>query len=274
MKRLLIAGCGDLGIRLSERLRPEGWSVTGLRRNPDRLPSTVRPLAADLSAPDSLIQASGVWDAVVYTATPGERTPAAYRQTYVDGLARLLDNIRCDRLIFVSSTAVYGQDNGEWVDENTDTRPADFAGQILLEAEALAREAGGIIVRFGGIYGPGRGFLLRLVRAGPVACRKSPPLWTNRIHVEDCVSTLACLLDSPALEAVFCATDGSPAPRWEVLSWLAQRIGAEGPREDPDARAGEGRRVCNRRLLEAGVQLRYPDFRSGYEALLSNGAIV
>lgn len=264
-RRLLIAGCGDLGNRLPGVLA--GWQVHGLRRNVARLAPGIAPLRADLSDPATLDEAAGFWDGVVHTATPGARTPEGYRQAYVDGLRNLIERIETPRLVMVSSTAVYGQDRGEWVDETSTTVPARFNGEILLEAERLAREAGGVVVRFSGIYGPGREYLIDKVRSGPVGCRREPPVWTNRIHADDCAAALAHLLELDEPDAVYVASDACPAPRWDVLEWLAERLGAPGPFEQEDS-AGQGKRVCADRLAATGFALRYPDYRAGYEEVL------
>lgn len=264
-RRVLIAGCGDLGNRLLARLG--GWQVHGLRRNVSRLAPGIVPVSADLSDPSTLDPAAGDWDAVVYTATPGERTPEGYRQAYVTGMQALLDRVRARRLIMVSSTAVFGQDEGEWVDEASPTEPQRFNGEILLEAERVAADAGGIVLRLSGIYGPGREYLVRSVRSGPVECRRAPPIWTNRIHSEDCAGALAHLLELEQPDALYLASDARPAPRWDVLEWLAERLGVAGPVETA-AEAGQGKRIDADRLFRSGFALQYPDYRAGYEELL------
>ncbi|MGB0514087.1 MAG: SDR family NAD(P)-dependent oxidoreductase, partial [Wenzhouxiangellaceae bacterium] len=199
-----------------------------------------------------------------------ERSEAGYRQAYVEGLGNLLNVIQADRLLFVSSTAVYGQEAGEWVDERSPTEPSAFNGRILLEAEALARSAGGSAVRFSGIYGPGRERMLDLARSGPVSCRRTPPVWTNRIHADDCAAVLEHLLHLDRIESVYAASDQCPAPRWEVLQWLAERLDAPAPVDDPDAGGGQGKRVFPARLLASGLALQYPDYTRGYAAMLSD----
>lgn len=267
MKRLLIAGCGDLGVRLARRLHAEAWTVHGLRRHPERLPAAIRPVRADLLQPASLQPAARHWDAIVYQATPDERTPEAYRAAYVEGLENLLGQCSCDRLIFVSSTAVYGQDAGEWVDEHAPTEPSGFSGRTLLDAEALAAGRGGLSVRFSGIYGPGRDYLIRSLKAGRARCRREPPQWTNRIHAEDCAAVLAHLLELKAPASVYCASDNRPAPRCEVLGWLADQLGLAAPASD-DSAGGQGKRVSNQRLLASGFSFQYPDYLTGYRELL------
>lgn len=267
MKRLLIAGCGDIGIRLAACLEPTAWAVSGLRRRAERLPETMGRISADLLDPASLKALESSWDAVVYQATPDQRTPEAYRQAYVDGLAALLARVETERLILVSSSSVYGQDQGEWVDENSPTEPTAFSGQLLLESEALARAAGGLVVRFSGIYGPGRDWLLRQVRSGQAQCRPEPPQWTNRIHADDCAAVLAHLLSLPAPAKLYCASDDAPTPRCEVLDWLAEQLDQPRP-ERAALDGGQGKRVCNRRLRDSGFRFQYPDFRHGYGAML------
>ncbi len=270
--RLLIAGCGDLGARLHARLGGE-WSVTGLRRNVERLPSGMEGIAADLLDPSSLSVLPRDWDAVVYTATPGAFDEEAYRATYCTGLAHLLDRVRTPRLLFVSSTAVYGQDRGEWVDEDSITEPTRFNGRVLLDGERIAREAGGVVVRFSGIYGPGREALVRKLRTGGVECRRTPPQWTNRIHADDAAAALAHLLPLDANRRVWLASDERPAPKFDVLAWLARRLGVAGPEavdgEEREDSVGQGKRVSSARLRATGLRLQYPDFEHGYEALLT-----
>ena len=264
-RRLLVAGCGDLGNRLASRL--DDWEVHGLRRDVSHLATGIVPVEADLSNPSTLGVVYGHWDAIVYTATPGERSPAGYRQAYVTGMQHLLERVRAERLIMVSSTAVFGQDQGQWVDESASTEPQRFNGEILLEAERIALDAGGIVVRFSGIYGPGREYLVRKVESGPARCRRDPPIWTNRIHSDDCAAALAHVLKMAQPESLYLASDARPAPRWEVLEWLAERLGVSGPVEAPDD-AAQGKRIDASRLFESGFALQYPDYRAGYGEIL------
>lgn len=264
-RRLLIAGCGDLGNRLAGRLGE--WDVHGLRRNVEQLAPEIVPARADLSDPSTLGLVAGDWDAIVYTATPSERTPEGYRQAYVIGMQTLLKRVRAERLIMVSSTAVFGQDQGEWVDESSATEPQGFNGEILLEAERAAADAGGLVIRFSGIYGPGREYLVRKVANGPVQCRRKPPIWTNRIHAEDCAAALAHVLEIDQPEPLYLASDEHPAARWEVLQWLADRLDAPGPVDVADD-AGQGKRVDANRLLESGFALKYRDYRAGYGEMI------
>jgi nucleoside-diphosphate-sugar epimerase len=153
------------------------------------------------------------------------------------------------------------------VDESSPTEPSAFNGEILLEAESVAQAAGGLVVRFSGIYGPGRDFLLRQIAAGRARCREQPAQWTNRIHADDCAAVLAHLLELDRPESLYCASDCRPSPRCEVLDWLARRLGQPQPAREIDS-GGQGKRIDNRRLLASGYDFLYPDYQSGYGALL------
>src|SRR5262249_35295810 len=144
----------------------------------------------------------GALDVVVYAASPAGRDDAFYRTAYVEGLRNLLAALTARgqkprRTIFVSSTAVYGQTRGEWVDETSPTQPTHSWGKRLLEAEALLRESGlsGVVLRLGGIYGPRRTRLVDEVRQGRAAVARGGPRYTNRIHREDCVGALDHLIE-------------------------------------------------------------------------------
>lgn len=278
LNRVLIAGCGDLGTALGLRLAARGSTVFGLRRQTSFLPSVIRPLEADLtSAADLAAVLPEELDSVVYLATPGVFTDKAYHHAYVEGLGTLLQVLAdgshpVQRLVFVSSTSVYGDCGGDWVNEETPAEPAGFSGRRLLEAEDTLRQAPwpGVVVRFAGIYGPGRERMLRRVREGrPVVA--DPPRYTNRIHRDDCVGVLEHLLtlDDPA--PLYLGVDNAPCPVHELADWLADHLGLpRPPREQGPATdlRGSNKRCSNRRLRASGYRFLYPSFREGYAAML------
>lgn len=277
---VVIAGCGDVGSRLGLQLLQAGWRVHGLRRHPEALPAGLLPLAADLGARDCPAQWPAMApDYLVYCATPDCSDESAYRATYVDGLRHLLGWLqqrgqRPRRLLFVSSTGVYGQQDGEWVDEDSPCQPAGWSGRILLEAEALALGCGipASVVRLAGIYGPGRRWLLSQVRAG-YRVAEVPPLYGNRVHAEDAAGLLACLLQADArgvaLESIYLGVDDEPAALHEVIAWLRQRLGIEQWAEPATSRRGGSKRCRNARARALGWEPRYPSWREGYAALLA-----
>ncbi|MDH3686405.1 MAG: SDR family oxidoreductase [Myxococcales bacterium] len=282
MARILIAGCGYVGSELA-RIRAEaGDDVFGLRRNPIGLPAGVVPISADLAVARSLAELPEALDAVVYAAAPGGRDDAFYRTTYVEGLRNLLgvlgERPERPRVIFVSSTAVYGQTKGEWVDESSPTEPGHFSGVRLLEAEALLRESEfpGVVVRFGGIYGPRRTRLLERVRQGRVSIARGAAQYTNRIHRDDCAGALHHLIDLDAPDDCYLGVDHEPADEADVFQWLAGVLGAPAPLiassdERRESRRGGNKRCRNDRLVASGYTFRHPSFRDGYTAILEGG---
>lgn len=277
---VVIAGCGDVGSRLGLQLLQVGWRVHGLRRNVAALPAGLLPLAADLDAVDCPAQwPATAPDYLVYCATPASSDESAYRATYVDGLRHVLGWLqqrgqRPRRLVFVSSTGVYGQQQGEWVDEDSPCQPAGWSGQILLEAEALALDSGlpASVVRLAGIYGPDRRWLLSQVRAG-YRVAEVPPLYGNRIHADDAAGLLAYLLQADArglaLEPVYLGVDDEPAALHEVIAWLRQRLGIGYWAAEATTRRGGSKRCRNARARALGWVPRYPSWREGYAALLA-----
>jgi len=272
--RLLIAGCGDLGTRLGLLWCESGGSVVALRRRIEALPSCFERVAADLTQPLPAGLFCGHFDAVAYLASADARTPQAYQLAYVEGFKRLLEGLSAPvaRMLFASSTAVYAEDMGGWVDETTITQPTTFNGQILMRAEQqlfeLAPQA--TAVRLSGLYGPGRERMLALARAGDVGS----PRWGNRIHIDDAARALAHVLRLQRPPKLLCVSDDQPARDDVVLAHLRMLLNLPEPVTHQPITAGtesaeRGRRVSNQQLRSTGFALRYPSFAVGYAALLS-----
>ncbi|MEM7048077.1 MAG: SDR family oxidoreductase [Acidobacteriota bacterium] len=277
-QRVLIAGCGDLGSALGLRLLQRGARVWGLRRRAANLPDGIRPLAADLTRREALAAVlPTTLDAVVYTAAAGAFDDSRYRAAYVAGPRTLLAVLehqgqRLRRLLFTSSTAVYGQSGGEWVDESSPTRPTSFAGERVLEGERifLTSPHRTTVLRLGGIYGPGRTRLLDRVRRGEATYDPDRPIFSNRIHRDDAAAALEHLLALESAAEVYLGVDDAPVPLTEVYRWLARRLAAPAPRQGRslESRQRGNKRCRNRRLRQSGFELLYPTFREGYRALL------
>ncbi|GGO77766.1 NAD(P)-dependent oxidoreductase [Marinobacterium nitratireducens] len=274
-QRILIAGCGDVGSALGVELAAAGHFVQGLRRTINQLPAGIHGIAADLTDPASL-QKLPACDILVYCTAATTHDENGYRLAYVEGLRNLLAALPAPprQLFFTSSTGVYHQADGRWVDESSTTEPTGFSGRILLEAERLALGSGipATVVRFSGIYGPGRNHLLNQVRSG-IAAPAEPPHYGNRIHRDDCAGVLAHLirrcLDERPLEPLYLATDDAPTPLHEVMEWLALQLGVEICERKP-VRRGGSKRCRNTRLKASGYRLRYPDYRTGYAQILAD----
>ena len=269
MAKVLIVGLGDIGQRLARVLLAAGHEVTGLRRS-EGAPAGVTLIRADVSAKLPELPA---FDYVYYILTPSQPGDEGYRLAYVEGLRHVLGAMAGHppvRLFFVSSTGVYAQDQGEWVDETSPAEPESATGRRLLEAEALAAGAAfpATVVRFAGIYGPDRERLIRWVESGkPV--QSEPPAWTNRIHSDDCAGFLAHLLqkdiNGSEIERLYIGVDDCPVPQHEVLDGLAAARGLAPVPHEIRPGAGQNKRLSNRRLKESGYVLRLPSWVDGYK---------
>ena len=273
MKHILVAGCGDIGCRLGLLLAADGHRVTGLRRDTSGMPPEITPVAADLTRPDSLAGLAGPFEQIVFLPTPDERLETEYEQVFREGLANLraaLPEFE-GRLIAVSSTAVYGEQDGSWVNETTQPDPKGFNGRVLLAMEQDAADLfpGCVIVRFSGIYGPGRDRLIRTVKDGSAFLSTRAPMWTNRIHAADAAGVLHHLLELPQPDGVYVASDEMPVPRQEILNWLSAELGVPHTAINLDETQVHGKRVDASRLRHSGYRMHYPDYHAGYGGMLA-----
>ena len=284
-KTVLLAGCGDIGMHLGRLLQKKGFQVTGLKRSPmEDAPFAM--IYADLQKPETLTQLAPRYDFIVYTATPGSMTPQAYQDTYVTGLENLMAATAepAQHLLLVSSTGVYQQSQGEWVDETSVTEPQRFSGKTLLQSEqvALTQWPCTVVVRFAGIYGPGRLRLIRKVKSGEPVCDE-PPKYTNRIFRDDCVGMLAFLMEKAgagvALEPVYLGCDDAAVTDVEVLDFIADQLAVPRlpriPREPaPDGEpVNQNKRCSNERIKSLGYQFQYPSYREGYQRILEEAGL-
>ena len=275
---VMIAGCGDVGSRLGLLLSRVGWTVYGLRREAARLPVPILPVAGDLLASQCpRTWPNGELGYLVYAASASQHDEPGYRQAYVDGLRNVLGWLQQrgqqpKRLVFLSSTGVYGQNQGEWVDERSATEPSGFTGQVMLEAERLALDSGlpTSVVRMAGLYDPARPWLQNQIRAG-LRVEREPPQYSNRIHRDDAAGLLAVLLQADlrgaALEACYLGVDDDPAPLHEVVDWLRERLGVTHWAEQSMTRRAGSKRCSNARARALGWVPRYPSYRDGYDTV-------
>jgi nucleoside-diphosphate-sugar epimerase len=285
--RIAILGCGYVGLALGRRLDAAGHRVVGIRRSKEGLREVseagLEPVEADVTVPKTLTRVPDV-DGVVYAVSSGRRgSVAAARRTYVDGLAATVDEFAGrgsppDRLVYTSSTGVYGDHGGDWVDEDTSLRPDTDRGEVLVEAESAALEAAdrgidGTVARFGGLYGPGRYRLDRYLE-GPVT-----EGWLNLLHRDDAAGAVAHLLtgDLARGEVVVCVDD-EPVRKEALAEWLATQCGRAPPATrsveerlsagdlSPGARARirAQKRCSNAKLRGLGYEFAYPTYREGY----------
>ncbi len=276
MANILIVGCGDIGSRLGVNLAADGHKVWGLKRNTATLSPQIHPLTGDLAHANTLNLPQEPLDYVFYTAAAGSYSEAQYRIAYVDGVANLLTVLTAAgqqprRILLVSSTSVYAQQQGEWVDEDSPAEATGFSGRCIREGEALLWRGPypATVIRFGGIYGPGRTRLIDSVRDGTARC--VPGVYSNRIHSQDCARALQHLMALDEPEPLYLGVDDDPALLCDVLRWLAERLGVDAPpmaeqRDDGEQRQRGNKRCRNARLRESGFEFIYPGYQQGYAA--------
>ncbi len=256
-----------------------------MRRAAARLPRGVNPIFANLNELAPLEGLPSPLDYVVYCAGASGHDEAAYRRVYVDGTVKLLEAMRRQgivpkRLLYTSSTGVYAQQDGSWVDEDSSAEPASFSGQILIEGETVALEAdfSSVVVRLGGIYGPGRTRLIDAVRDGTARVTEGgPPQYLNLNHRDDCAAALEHLMTRDNADSIYLAVDSHPVDRSELLVWTATRLGLPRPKSVPATggvrpRQGGNKRCKNSRLLATSFEHRYPSYKEGYASILEASA--
>ncbi|HMJ89725.1 MAG TPA: SDR family oxidoreductase [Candidatus Acidoferrum sp.] len=286
--RVLIVGCGYVGVPLGAELARRGHEVFGLRRtsgNADELRgANIEPLIADITQPQTLSALPREFDWVVNTVASTAGDEEDYRRTYLQGTKNLIDWLAPAMpraFVYTSSTGVYGQNDGSIVTEENVTEPDSVTTRVLIETEQMllcaARESKfpAMILRCAGIYGPGRGYWLRQFLAGEATMQGSGERWLNMIHRDDVGAAVIAALDRGQPGEVYNAVDDEPVQQRTVFAWLAQRLRKPMPpsvaeRSGPGRRAVTDKRVSNQKLrLALRCKLKYPTFREGYAAELA-----
>ncbi len=289
--RVLILGCGYVGLAVARRLVARGHDVFGLRRTHgtfDELrTSGVQPLTGDVTDPASLRGLPGDFPWVINTVSSAKGDAEVYRRVYLDGTRHVLTWLQerqCQRYVYTSSTSVYGQIDGLVVTENSPTEPNTATAKILVETERLLLEthlpltfAAGIF-RVAGIYGPGRGHLFQQYRRGEARISGDGSRLINMVHRDDLVAALAAFLETPDLPKtarLYNAVDDEAVTQLDFFRWLSRRLAGALPPYATEAenvarkRGLTQKRVSNARLRsELGWVPRFPTFREGYESLI------
>lgn len=275
--QILIVGCGDLGTEIAHQLQDQGFAPIGLRRTLYALPDFLC-LSADVTIPETLAVIKNLNpNYLIYCVAASIQTDENYRQHYVEGLRNVLSALahasHLKHVFFVSSTRMYGQDGDALLDEETIPRDYDYGGKRLLEAEGLLAHAKKVwtysVLRLTGIYGPGRTRMLDLA-ANPFRWPDNNS-WTNRIHRDDAAAFIVHLIQlhgkAMHIAPLYIVTDSKPVLQFEVLQWLAAKMGLAEVKNTP--RVFGGKRMSNQRLLSTGFRLKYPDYQSGYLSMLN-----
>lgn len=300
--RVLIVGCGYVGMALGVELKGAGHEVFGLRRSPaaetELRSAGIHPLYGDITQPDSLTALPGRFDCVILCAAAGGGGLEAYRRVYGEGTRNLMawlmttpgskfsDGGRgaaaAPKFIYTSSTSVYGQNDGSWVTEQSVTEPAADTGRVLLEAEQSLLNAQldvgfpAIILRLAGIYGPGRGYWVKQFLTGQATLEGDGSRFLNMIHRDDVAGAIGKALEQGKPGEVYNVVDDEPVAQRDLFGWLAESLRKPMPPSAPQndslrKRGATNKRVSNRKLRQQlSYRLRFPTFREGFEAVLSS----
>ncbi|MGE0003955.1 MAG: SDR family oxidoreductase [Parvibaculaceae bacterium] len=272
MPHLFCFGLGFSAQALARRLRPQGWTVTGTSRAGDH-----GSLAFDGTRPLAPSAFTGITHLLI-SVPPGEtgdRVLACHR----DDLVRLAASVRWAG--YLSTTGVYGDRGGDWVDESSPLAPTTARGERRLAAETAWRAVGLPlhIFRLAGIYGPGRNQLISLLDGTAKRIVKAGQVF-SRVHVDDIAGILAASIDRPEPGQAYNVCDDEPSPPQDVVAFAARLLGIPAPPEIPFDEAdlspmaksfyADSKRVSNRRIKEdLGYRLIHPTYREGLTALLA-----
>lgn len=267
MKKLLVIGAGYLGEEILRQFKAAGWDVIGaaLSGGENLIACDVSDSAAVSMLPDA--------DAIIHCAASGRGGEDAYRKVYLNGCENLIRRFPHSKIAFTSSSSVYAQQEGEWVTEESETIPDRETGNLLLAAEKCVTDAGGVVARLAGIYGPNRSVLLRKFKDGEAVIEEDGRRYINQIHRDDAASALLHLYSLTEFPAgqVFNVCDSESLTQLEVYQGLADIFGKDippsGPRDLNRKRGWTHKQVSNAKLMATGWQPKYPSFLDAVESL-------
>lgn len=301
--RALIIGTGYVGLPLGAKLVRRGHEVFGLRRNRDAAgeleAAGIRPIFADITNPEELAELPREFDWVVNCVASGGGGVEDYKRVYLEGMQNIVAwlaptgrpalrsftaegtrDAGAPRVVYTSSTSVYGQSDGSEVDEASATEPVADTARVLLKAERLLMDAArlrtfsALVLRVAGIYGPGRGYWFKQFVNGEARLDVKGERVLNMIHRDDVVGCIIAALERGKPGNVYNAADDEPVSQSELFSWLANYLHKPMPASAPDnhetarRRGATSKRVLNRKLkAELGYCFKYPTFREGFVAL-------
>jgi nucleoside-diphosphate-sugar epimerase len=283
--RVLIVGCGYVGLPLGVELVRLGHEVFGLRRSAaaenEMKAAGIKPLFGDVTQPETLAKPPREFDWVVNCVAAGGGAED-YRQVYLQGTRNLIEWLAPNppkKFVYTSSTGVYGQTDGSQVKESSPTEPLVETAKILVETERLLLAAAqekkfpAVILRVAGIYGPDRGHWFKQFLKNEARIEGDGLRYLNMIHRDDLIGCIIAALKSGRTGEIYNAVDDEPVSQMNFSQWLAGTVGKYPPLavpENPDENRKRGvtnKRVSNRKLkMELGCQFKYPNFRKGYSA--------
>ena len=284
---VMIFGCGYVGTALARALIQRGIPVGALTRNAARATElrdvgVAEVVVADLDGASWRHELGRSYEAAVNCVSSAGGGLDGYRKSYVEGQKRIFEWAERQKIrsfLYTSSSSVYAQDDGVWVDEAVDTSGAPPTGQVLLESEQLIEKHAHLykswyVLRLSGIYGPGRHFLLNQLKEGCGVIPGRGDYHMNMIHLQDIVSAALAALSGKAPSGIYNICDDAPTTKETVLKYLAKQLDLPVPEFDPDnipprlkRRGGRmpDRRISNRKAkAQLGWVPTYPSYKEGY----------
>ena len=280
MARILIIGCGDIGQAVAVEFFAQGHHVTGLKRHPPSSKQDIHYIKADINKAETLNLLTGDFQQAIIILSPDSSSTEAYRVVFETGINNLLIALtKKISITFISSTRVYAENNGEWVNEQTLANACDPKSRLILQAEnkILAHNPLNTIIRFSGIYGRAKGYFLQQIKnANPI--QQHPSYYTNRIHRSDCIGVIVHLINKKIagdkLEPLYLATDSEPSSKWDVACYLAKQMNCNKPIASPESEQNsQNKRISNQRLIDSGYPFKYPSYQQGYQKIISDEKI-
>lgn len=275
MPKVIIAGCGFLGEAAADLFFSSGWEVLAFGRE-----DSVRRLAGKSYEvrPQDLTQEfllDAPWrgaDALIYAVSTRGGDAEAYRLAYLEGFLNTIAAAKPRRSLFVSSTSVYAQSDGEWVTEESPADPSRDTGLILRDAEGVALVSGGYVVRLAGLYGPKRSVLLKRYLAKEAALDGEGSRWINQIHRDDAAKALFHLFAHRCAPGIYNVADDQPATQREVYQWIADFLGGNLPGQAQGEvvrrRGASNKRISNNKLKAIGWSPAYSSYRDALAELV------
>lgn len=292
--RALIIGCGYVGLPLGAELVRCGHEVFGLRRTHSTAHELeragIKPLFADITQSETLAKLPRDFDWVVNCVASGGGSAEDYRRVYLEGMRNVIEwlvpankthrrNAGVPRILYTSSTSVYGQNDGSAVDETSPTEPTAETARLLLETEKLLLDAArekkfsAMILRIAAIYGPERGYWFKQFVSGETRLDGKGERILNMIHRDDVVGCVVSALERGESENIYNAADDEPVSQFDFFSWLATALRKPMPDSVPQStesarkRGVTNKRVSNHKLKsKLGYHFKYPTYREGYMA--------
>jgi len=283
--RVLIIGCGYIGLALGGELARRQHTVFGLRRSSseDSLmrEAGVTPLHCDITQRQQLNDLAGPFDWVVNTASSGRAGLDVYRKVYLEGTRNLMDwlgEAPPRKYVYTSSTGVYSQNDGSTVTESSPALPDSETGKVLRETEEVLLHSAAavpvVVLRVAGIYGPGRGYFFQQYLKGQATIAGKGERHLNMIHRDDVAGAIRVALERGTPGQIYNVVDDEPVRQVDFFRWLSGVMGRPMPpfvedHDRPVKRAATNKRISNQKLrTELGYELKYPTFREGYGAMV------